>query len=153
MAAPKISRRRFVLIRYGGRRIGAWREVRIVVWLTNSSAEQWTLAHMSDSEGEDSPQLKEDLERVRAFAKGELFEKVKFLIKEKEDLRENGPVYRFFVRKCGRYLGREGQTPQEREMNLKYVWTKATKRKVIVNGLVARRSGVYTTMQNRFRSK
>ena len=94
-----------------------------------------------------------DVERVRRFAKEDLFSKVKFLVKPSEDLADDGPLFRYFVQKCGRLLGNESQSQQVKETWQKRVRGKAREEKVVANALVTRRSGVYTTMLNRFRSK
>ena len=94
-----------------------------------------------------------DLERVRRFAKEDLFAKVKFLVKPSEDLADDGPLFCYFVQKCGRFLGNESQSQQVKETWQKRVWGKAREDKIVANALVTRRSGVYTTMLNRFRSK
>ena len=100
----------------------------------------------------------EDLSVLSRWVRGELFDQVKFLYSAENDLKINGLLYKMFVRDCReRLMGLKEQGGQRGSeyRTLYYVqsiWTEATRKKcnIVTDGLNARRSAIYTAMQNRF---
>ena len=100
----------------------------------------------------------EDLAIVTQWVKNELFEKVKFLYNPEHELQVNGILYNLFVDDCkGRLVGLNTPTAtgEYRRMYVELLWNEANKKKknLVANGLTAKRSSVYSAMQNRFVGK
>lgn len=101
----------------------------------------------------------EDLAVLSRWVKLELFDTVKFLYKPEVDLRLNGTLFNLFIRDCrDRLVGlkvNSGGNQAYRRMYVESIWSEATTKRnnIITDGLSARRSGVYSAMQNRFIGK
>jgi hypothetical protein len=101
----------------------------------------------------------EDLAVLSRWVKSELFDVVKFLYKPEVDLKVNGTLFNFFVRDCrDKLVGLKvngGGNRAYRRMYVESVWNEATTKRnnIVSEGLGARRSGVYSAMQNRFTGK
>jgi hypothetical protein len=104
----------------------------------------------------------EDLAVLTRWVKSELFDVVKFLYNPENDLKIDGTLFNLFVRDCrDRLVGlkdRTGSSAANKEYRRMYVeslWNEATRKKnnIIADGLSARRSSIYSSMQNRFIGK
>lgn len=101
----------------------------------------------------------EDLEILSKWVKKELFNKVQFIYDSVEDLRIGEVLNRMFVRDChkqlvGLRLLREA-SPSDKRNYVDLLWKEATEKRsnLVTNGLNARRSSIYSSMQNRFTGK
>lgn len=94
---------------------------------------------------------------ITRWVKGELFDMVKFLYNPDEDLKIDGTLFKLFVRDCRkRLVGLRSCNPANQRDRRDYVvkvWSEATKKRsnLVTDGLSARRSAIYSAMQNRFR--
>lgn len=101
----------------------------------------------------------DDLAVLSRWVKLELFDAVKFLYKQEEDLKVNGTLFNMFIRDCRqRLVGLKVDAADNqayRRMYVESIWSEATRKRnnIINDGLSARRSGVYSAMQNRFFGK
>jgi hypothetical protein len=99
---------------------------------------------------------REDLIVLSSWVRKELFATVKFLYKPEKDLVLGGSLYKMFVRDCkDRLVGLKLSTTSGKEYRKLYVeslWKEATqkKRNLVSEGINARRSSIYSGMQNRF---
>jgi len=91
--------------------------------------------------------------------KKDLFNKVQFIYDTVEDLRIGEILNRMFVRDChkqlvGFRLLREA-SPSDKRNYVDLLWKEATEKRsnLVTNGLNARRSSIYSSMQNRFTGK
>ena len=101
----------------------------------------------------------EDLAVIAQWVKLELFDTVKFLYVPQDDLKIEGPLYRMWLNDCkNRLVGLKVDSARSRayrQMYVESIWREATMKRnnIIADGLSARRSGVYSAMQNRFVGK
>lgn len=96
-----------------------------------------------------------DFQVLKNWVRNELFDKVKFLYNQANELRVNGVLYRLFVADCrDRLVGlKTGQRSDEyAKLYMAMLWTEANqkKRNMVANGLTTRRSTVFSSMQNQF---
>jgi hypothetical protein len=96
-----------------------------------------------------------DFQVLKNWVRNELFDKVKFLYNQANELRVNGVLYRLFVADCrDRLVGlKTGQRNDEyAKLYMAMLWTEANqkKRNMVANGLTTRRSTVFSSMQNQF---
>lgn len=101
---------------------------------------------------------KEDFVVLKNWVREELFEKVKFLYNQAEELRVGGALYNKFVKDCkGRLIGLKnaGADSESERFYLELLWTAANGKKnnMIAMGLTTRRSTVFSSMQNQFTGK
>lgn len=98
----------------------------------------------------------EDLVILARWVRKELFTRVKFLYNPDVDLRLDKALFKMFVRDCkDRLVGLKlnaGNSSEYRRLYVESLWTEATKKKcnLVADGLNARRSSIYSAMQNRF---
>ena len=98
----------------------------------------------------------DDLSILARWVRKELFAKVKFLYNPEVDLRLDKALFKMFVRDCkDRLVGLKlnaGSSSEYRRLYVESLWTEATKKKcnLVADGLNARRSSIYSAMQNRF---
>ena len=101
----------------------------------------------------------EDLTILASWVRKELFSKVKFLYHPENDLRVNGQLFKMFLRDCkDRLVGLKlnvGSGSEYKRLYVESLWTEGTKKKsnLVTEGLNARRSSIYSAMQNRFTGK
>jgi hypothetical protein len=101
----------------------------------------------------------EDLAVIARWVKLELFDKVKFLYIPQDDLKIGGPLYNMWLTDCKTKLVglkvNSASSRAYRQMYVESIWSEATMKRnnLIADGLSARRSGVYSSMQNRFVGK
>jgi len=101
----------------------------------------------------------EDLALLSKWVRKELFNLVQFVYKAEEDLVVDGDLYKMFLHNCHkRLVGLRLLKDADRNTKIKYVhsvWIQATGKKtnLVCDGLNARRSSVYSAMQNRFVGK
>ena len=100
---------------------------------------------------------KDDLAQVLDFAQTELFEKVKFLYNQDEDLEVGGIIFWLFVRaRKARLRGlAELKDADKRSMYVRMLWAEANKRSanLVSKGLHGKRNSVYTSVANKFTGK
>jgi|GEM_PF-7010027 len=101
----------------------------------------------------------EDLAIVSRWARKKLFNTAQFIYNPQTDLKINGPLYDIFCDDCGPQLVGlkllKGQSQDVRYQYVESLWAEATKKRTnrITDGLNARRSSIYSAMQNRFIGK
>ena len=101
----------------------------------------------------------EDLAVIARWVKLELFDTVKFLYVPQDDLKIDGPLYNMWLTACKKRLVglklESASSQAYRRMYVESIWREATMKRnnIIADGLSARRSGVYSAMQNRFTGK
>lgn len=101
----------------------------------------------------------DDLGIVNNWVRYELFKKVKFVYEPEIDCVYNGALYRQFKKHCSTKLIGLKMDPDMRQsqknLYLQSIWYDATQKKnnLIMDGLNARRSCIYSIMQNRFTGK
>jgi hypothetical protein len=93
---------------------------------------------------------KEDMDVVIKYIKDDLFAKVKFFYDTDKDLAVGGKIYTDYKRKCKDRIGGQGLSPVSHDMYMEAVWTSAMTKHIQKNALSAKRSAVYTVMQNKF---
>lgn len=100
-----------------------------------------------------------DLVIVNQWVRQELFKKVKFLYTPDTDLIIGGKIFKSFEKYCStKLIGLQvnnGMSQTYVDLYLQSIWSEATqaKKNLIMDGLNARRSCVYSAMQNRFNGK
>lgn len=98
----------------------------------------------------------EDLAIINNWVRQDLFKKVKFLYDPDRDLLVNGNLFTRFKNGCSsKLIGikvNAGMSGDFKDLYLNNLWMYATKKKknLIMDGLNARRSCIYSSMQNRF---
>lgn len=101
----------------------------------------------------------DDLAIVSQWVRQELFKKVKFVYDAEKDLKSNGLLYKQFKKYCAsRLIGIKVNTDMSqnfKDLYLQSIWADATQKKsnLVMDGLNARRSCIYSSMQNRFTGK
>jgi hypothetical protein len=101
---------------------------------------------------------KEDFAVLKRWVRDVLFEKVKFLYNNAQDLRVGNALYNKFVRDCkDRLVGLKYTTggTEPEKVYLELLWTTANgkNRNIVSTGLTTRRSTVFSSMQNQFTGK
>jgi hypothetical protein len=98
--------------------------------------------------------LQEDVNLVAKWAREDLFRRMKFLYRGKEDLKPTGMVFDLFVKQCSDkfqgVMALEENGENSKETYVRLVWEMATKKQTLSAALSLRRSCVYTVMLNRF---
>lgn len=101
----------------------------------------------------------EDLVILSKWVKKDLFNKVQFIYNTLEDLRIGEVINRMFVRDCHKQLVGlrilRDASPFEKRKYVDRLWREATEKKsnLVTTSLNARRSSIYSSMQNRFTGK
>jgi len=102
----------------------------------------------------------EDLEFLKKWVKTEFFTKVKFIFNGANELKVGSNYYKMCKKASkGRLVGFQRKPGERnkavREMYFNMLWKEAThpNRNLLKNGLVNRRSAIYTAMANKFTGK
>lgn len=100
----------------------------------------------------DEEVLKEDMLVITTYVKEEMYYGVKFVYDAKLDLAIGEQIFNHFHRTCKKRLEglKKYERQQEKELYIRYVWKHAMDERVQLDALSAKRSSVYTVMQNRF---
>lgn len=99
----------------------------------------------------------EDLITLSTYIKEDLYPKVKFIYGDKTDLKVGGLIYNDYRDKCkvkmkrGRHL--TSQPPELLDTYMESIWNQGVTLKTQRRALSAKRSVVYTVMQNKFSGK
>jgi len=103
--------------------------------------------------------MKHDLAIISNWVRQELFRSVKFVYEPEKDCVVDGSLFKQYIKSCAsKLIGMQVHSQRSKEykiLYLKNLWGDATQRKnnLVMDGLNARRSGIYSAMQNRFTGK
>ena len=93
----------------------------------------------------------DDITALSSYIKEDLYPKVKFFYDNKTDLKVGGQIYRDFREKCkNRMKGGRGLTPDLLDTYMESIWNQGLTEKTQRRALLAKRSAIYTVMQNKF---
>jgi hypothetical protein len=108
---------------------------------------------MSTTSHANEKQEKEDLALIVKYIKNDLYPKVKFIYNARDDLAVTGRIYRNFLSTCKDRIGGPGLTAQHHKDYMARLWAEGRTNHLQKNALAAKRSAVYTVMQNKFSGK
>jgi hypothetical protein len=95
----------------------------------------------------------DDLGVIVKYIKNDLYPKVKFIYDPKIDLAVGGKIYHDYLNKCKDRIGGRSLTDQNYNDYMEALWTTGMTKHLQKNALAAKRSAVYTVMQNKFSGK
>ena len=104
---------------------------------------------MSTSQA-NAKQKEDDLGLIVKYIKNDLYPKVKFIYDAKVDLAVGGKIYRDYLNRCRDRIGGRSLTDQSRNDYMEALWTTGMTTHLQKNALAAKRSAIYTVMQNKF---
>ena len=128
--------------------------------MTNENSPNITVSNRNPTTGWKATIEDADLDTMKRWVKDDFFQKVKFIYNADKELKVDSDYFKLFVKDCkDRLIGlkaRQGNENKElRKMYIQMLWQQANKPNVdiVKNGLIGRRSSIYTAMNNKFDCK